>query len=50
MAEVERPLIRLTLAATHGNQLRAARVLGLNRNTLRKRIQELQIDLAKRQP
>jgi len=41
MQEVERPLIRLTLAATRGNQLRAAQVLGLNRNTLRKRIRDL---------
>ncbi|HEY5071963.1 MAG TPA: sigma 54-interacting transcriptional regulator [Caulobacteraceae bacterium] len=48
MAEVERPLIRLTLAATRGNQLRAAKVLGLNRNTLRKRIHELEIDTGKR--
>ena len=48
MAEVERPLIRLTLAATQGNQLRAAKVLGLNRNTLRKRIHELQIDIGRR--
>ena len=32
--EVERPLITLTLQATKGNQIRAAEVLGLNRNTL----------------
>src|SRR6185312_6210583 len=36
IAEVERPLIRLTLAATRGNQIKAAAMLGLNRNTLRK--------------
>jgi two-component system nitrogen regulation response regulator GlnG len=41
--EVERPLIALTLAATRGNQLRAAELLGLNRNTLRKKIRELDI-------
>lgn len=35
---VEAPLIKLTLAATRGNQVRAAEVLGLNRNTLRKKI------------
>jgi two-component system nitrogen regulation response regulator GlnG len=40
---VEAPLIRLTLAATRGNQLRAAEILGLNRNTLRKKIRELDI-------
>jgi two-component system nitrogen regulation response regulator GlnG len=38
---VERPLVALTLAATKGNQLRAAEVLGLNRNTLRKKIADL---------
>ncbi len=44
LAEVEGPLMRLTLAATHGNQMRAAEVLGLNRNTLRKRLRDLAID------
>jgi len=43
LAEVERPLFQLTLAATRGNQVRAAEVLGLNRNTLRKRINDLGI-------
>jgi two-component system nitrogen regulation response regulator GlnG len=41
--EVERPLIALTLEATRGNQIRAAEVLGLNRNTLRKKIRDLSI-------
>jgi two-component system, NtrC family, nitrogen regulation response regulator GlnG len=41
--EVERPLITLTLQATRGNQVKAAEVLGLNRNTLRKKINELDI-------
>ena len=41
--EVERPLIELSLAATRGNQIRAANLLGLNRNTLRKKIRELDI-------
>ncbi len=44
LAEVERPLLRLTLAAAHGNQLRAARLLGINRNTLRKKLTERGID------
>ena len=43
LKEVERPLITLTLQATHGNQIRAAEVLGLNRNTLRKKIRDLNI-------
>jgi two-component system nitrogen regulation response regulator GlnG len=43
LREVERPLIELTLSATRGNQLRAADVLGLNRNTLRKKIRGLGI-------
>ena len=43
LREVERPLITLTLQATRGNQIRAADVLGLNRNTLRKKIRELNI-------
>jgi two-component system nitrogen regulation response regulator GlnG len=43
LREVELPLIALTLSATRGNQLRAADLLGLNRNTLRKRIRDLDI-------
>ena len=47
LEEVERPLIRLTLAATRGNQVRAADILGLNRNTLRKKIVDLGVELAR---
>ncbi|HEU0044753.1 nitrogen regulation protein NR(I) [Sphingomonas sp.] len=43
IAEVERPLIEAMLARHAGNQLRAARALGLNRNTLRKRLDALRI-------
>jgi two-component system nitrogen regulation response regulator GlnG len=43
LAEVERPLIQMTLAATRGNQIKAASMLGLNRNTLRKKIRDLDI-------
>jgi len=41
LAEFERPLLRLTLAAVRGNQVRAARLLGINRNTLRKKLTDL---------
>jgi two-component system nitrogen regulation response regulator GlnG len=47
IAEVERPLIQLTLSATRGNQIRAAQILGLNRNTLRKKIRELEIPVVR---
>ncbi len=43
--EVERPLIKLSLQATGGNQLRTADLLGINRNTLRKKIRELDIEV-----
>lgn len=42
---VEKPLIEMTLRATGGNQIKAAFVLGINRNTLRKKIAELAIDV-----
>ncbi len=47
LREIERPLIQLTLGATRGNQLKAAQLLGLNRNTLRKKIRELDIELGR---
>jgi two-component system, NtrC family, nitrogen regulation response regulator GlnG len=43
LREIERPLIVATLGATRGNQIKAAHLLGLNRNTLRKKIRELDI-------
>ena len=43
IGEVERPLIEAMLARHGGNQLRAARALGINRNTLRKRLDDLGI-------
>jgi two-component system nitrogen regulation response regulator GlnG len=42
---VERPLIELTLERTNGNQLHAAAILGINRNTLRKKITTLKISV-----
>ncbi len=44
---VERPLISLVLQKTKYNQIQAARVLGINRNTLRKKIRELKIHSGK---
>ena len=46
---VERPLIEAALAETEGNQIRAAARLGINRNTLRKKIASLGIDLPGRE-
>jgi two-component system nitrogen regulation response regulator GlnG len=45
---IERPLIEVVLERTQGNQIRAAALLGINRNTLRKKITELGIELPKR--
>ena len=43
LARMEKPLIMQTLRATRGNQLKAAEILGINRNTLRKKIRDLAI-------
>jgi two-component system, NtrC family, nitrogen regulation response regulator GlnG len=45
LAELEYPLILTCLTATRGNQIRAAELLGLNRNTLRKKIRELGVNV-----
>lgn len=47
LREIEKPLIEQTLDATRGNQIRAAEVLGLNRNTLRKKIRDLDIEVVR---
>ena len=45
LRDVEEPLIGAALAATRGNQIKAAELLGLNRNTLRKKIRDLDIQV-----
>ncbi|MBI5484549.1 MAG: sigma-54-dependent Fis family transcriptional regulator [Deltaproteobacteria bacterium] len=45
LEQVERPLIRFILEKTRWNQVRTADILGINRNTLRKKISELGIDM-----
>ena len=45
--EIELPLIALSLAATRGNQLKTSDLLGINRNTLRKKIKDLDINVSR---
>jgi len=42
--EIERPLLERALERTGGNQLKAAKILGINRNTMRSKIRKLGID------
>ena len=44
----EKPLLELALDATGGNQLRCADLLGINRNTLRKKLTDLNIEVTRR--
>ena len=46
--EIEKPLIKTVLEYANGNNARAAEILGINRNTLRKKIQDLEIVIRKR--
>ncbi len=48
LQRIERPLIEMTLERTNGNQLRAAAILGINRNTLHKKISDLRIDVRRK--
>jgi len=47
LREIEQPLLTAALAATRGNQIRAADLLGVNRNTLRKKIRDLDIQVVR---
>ena len=47
MKEIELPLIALSLSATRGNQLKTSDLLGINRNTLRKKIKSLDINVSR---
>jgi two-component system nitrogen regulation response regulator GlnG len=49
LREVERPLLSLALEVSRGNQIKAAALLGLNRNTLRKKIRDLDIEVVRGQ-
>jgi Fis family transcriptional regulator len=40
IVSVEKPLLEVVLAHTEGNQTRASEILGINRNTLRKKMQQ----------
>ena len=46
--EIEKPLITMVLLETKGNQVQAAQLLGVNRNTLRKKIKDLKIPIKKK--
>ena len=48
LREVEMPLISIALDATGGNQAKCADLLGINRNTLRKKITDLDIRVTRR--
>ncbi|MCQ0970656.1 sigma-54 dependent transcriptional regulator [Paracoccus sp. TK19116] len=48
LREIEKPLLQVALDATGGNQLRCADLLGINRNTLRKKLTDLNIEVTRR--
>ena len=48
LREIELPLIEIALEATGGNQAKCAALLGINRNTLRKKVSDLDIRVTRR--
>ena len=48
MGSIEKPLVEIVLRETNGNQTKAANILGINRNTLRKKITEYKIKCSNR--
>jgi two-component system nitrogen regulation response regulator GlnG len=50
LVEVERALLRAVLQHTDGNQVKAADILGINRNTLRKKLNDLDLPIPKAEP
>jgi len=44
LAEVEKPLIETALKRTYGNKIKAAKILGINRNTLNSKMKKLEIN------
>ena len=44
LEKFEKPLLIEMMHQAHGNQIKAAKILGINRNTLRKKLNEYQID------
>ena len=48
LREIEKPLLEIALDATGGNQLRCADLLGINRNTLRQKLTDLNIEVTRR--
>lgn len=47
LENLEKPVLENVLESTNGNQLKAARMLGMNRNTIRSKIKKLGIDLSR---
>ena len=47
LRELEKPLFELSLQATRGNQIKTAEILGLNRNTVRKKLRDLEIEVVR---